>query len=302
MRLPSISFGQVQPFGVRSTIIGQRGRFGETILTRIGLDALDLADDGVECGGHQLVHVLRLIPLDEVRRVAIAAEQVVQFLVADPGQDAGIGDLVAVEVKDRQNHPVGRRVQEFVGMPARRQRSGLRLAVADDAGDDQIGVVEGRSVGVRDGIAEFAAFVNRAGRLRRDVARNAARERELGEEPLHALFVGRDVRIDLAVGPLEIGVRDQARPAMPGAGDVDHVEVVLLDQPVQVNVDEVQTRRRSPVAEEPRLDVFLCQGLLEQRVVVEIDLADRQVVGGPPVRIHQSPLFVRQRVCHCRLP
>src|SRR5215510_234501 len=28
---------------------------GKTIHTRIGLDALDFRDDGVECGGHQLV-------------------------------------------------------------------------------------------------------------------------------------------------------------------------------------------------------------------------------------------------------
>ena len=62
----------------------------------------------------------------------------------------GIGDLVAVEVQDRQDRPVGRRVQELVGMPARRQRSGLRLAVADDAGDDQVGIVEGGAVGVRE--------------------------------------------------------------------------------------------------------------------------------------------------------
>ena len=147
-------------------------------------------------------------------------------------------------------------------MPARGQRSGLGFAVADDAGDDQIGIVEGRAIGVREGVAELAAFVDRAGRLRRHVAGDAAGERELGEEPLHALFVRGDVRIDLAVGSLEIGVRDQARPAMPGAGDVDHVQVVLLDEPVQVDVDEVQTRRRSPVAEQPRLDVFLCEGFL----------------------------------------
>src|SRR6266478_7686647 len=82
--------------------------FGETILARIGLDAPDIADDSVERSRHQLVHGLRLIPLDEVRGVAIASEQVVQFLVADPGQYAGIGDLVAVEVKDRQNHSIRR--------------------------------------------------------------------------------------------------------------------------------------------------------------------------------------------------
>ena len=218
--------------------------------------------------------------------------------MADAGENAGIGNLVAVQVEDRQNHPVGRRVQELVGMPARCQRSSLRFAVADDTGNDQIGVVEGRSVGMRKGVAEFAAFVNRTGRLRRNVARNAAREGELGEQALQPFFIGRNVRINLAVSALEVGVRDQAGPAMPRAGDIDHVEVVLLDHPVQVNVDEVQAWRRSPVAEKPRLDVILCEGLLEQRVVVEINLADRQVVGRPPVRIYQCPLLIRQRACH----
>ena len=96
-------------------------------------------------------------------------------------------------------------------MPARGQRPGLGLAVADDAGDDQVGVVERRAVGVRERVAELAALVDRAGRLRRHVAGDAARERELGEEPLHALLVLRDVRVDLAVGAFEIGVGHQAR-------------------------------------------------------------------------------------------
>ena len=61
-------------------------------------------------------------------------------------------------------------------MPARRQRPGFRLAVADDAGDDQIGIVERRAIGVRDGVAQFAAFVDRAGRLRRHMARECRRE------------------------------------------------------------------------------------------------------------------------------
>src|SRR5215471_16787404 len=199
----------------------------------------------------------------------------IQLFMADPGENAGIGDLVAVEVKDGQNRPVPRRIEEFVGMPARRQRSSFRFAVADDAGNDQIGVVEGCSVGVRDRIAELTAFVYRTWRLRRYVAGDATGERKLGEQALHALFVARDVRINLTVGSLEIGVRDQAGPAMPRAGNVDHVEVVLLDHPVQVNVDEIETGCGSPMTQEPRLDVILCEWLLEQRVVVEIDLADR---------------------------
>src|SRR5271166_4202780 len=155
-------------------------------------------------------------------------------------------------------------------MPARRQRSGFRLAVTDDTSNDQVGVVEGSSVGVRDGVAELAALVYRTRRLRRHMAWDAPGKRELGEEALHPLLVGRNVRIDLTVSSLEIGVGYQAGPAMPGAGDVNHVEVVLFDQPVQVNIDEVQTRRGSPMAQQSRLDVILGEGLLEQRVVVEI--------------------------------
>src|SRR5215469_18319351 len=115
----------------------------------------------------------------------------IQLFMADPGENAGIGDLVAVEVEDRQNRPVPPRIEEFVGMPARRQRSSFRFAVADDAGNDQIGVVERRSVGVRDGIAELAAFVYRTWRLRRHVAGDATGERELGEQTLHSRFVAR---------------------------------------------------------------------------------------------------------------
>ena len=59
-------------------------------------------------------------------------------------------DLVAVQVQDRQHGAVARRVDELVRMPAGRERTRLRFAVADDAGDDQVGVVEDRAVGVRE--------------------------------------------------------------------------------------------------------------------------------------------------------
>src|SRR5262249_56048318 len=106
-------------------------------------------------------------------------------------------------------------------------------------------------------------------------------ERDGGEEALQPLLVGRDFRINFTVGSLEVGIRDQAGPAVPRARDVDHVEVVLVNNSVEVNVDEVQAWRRPPVAEEPWLDVILCERLLEQRVVVEIDLADGKVIGRP---------------------
>ena len=73
--------------------MGQRGRAIEAIPARVGLDALDLANDCVERRCHQLVHLLRLAPLDEVRRIAVATEEVIQLLMADPGKDAGLAIL-----------------------------------------------------------------------------------------------------------------------------------------------------------------------------------------------------------------
>jgi hypothetical protein len=133
------------------------------------------------------------------------------------------------------------------------------------------------------------------------VTGNATGERELGEEALQAFLVPGDVGVDLAVRALEVGIGNEAGTPMPGAGDVDHVEIVLLDHPVQVDVDEVQPWGSPPVTEEPRLHMLLGQRLLEQRIVVEIDLADRQVVGRPPVRFHENQFLLRQRIRHDRL-
>ena len=94
--------------------------------------------------------------------------------------------------------------------------------------------------------------------------------------------------IDLAVGAFQIGVGHQPRPAVARPGDVDHVQVVFLDDAVQMDVDEVQPRRRAPVAEQARLDVRQRQAALQQRIVVEIDLADREIIGRPPIGVHLS--------------
>ena len=88
----------------------------------------------------------------------------------------GIGDLVAVQVEDRQHRAVADRIDELVGMPGRGERTGLGLAIAHHAGDDQIGIVERSAVGVRHAVAELAALVNRARRLRRHVAADVAGE------------------------------------------------------------------------------------------------------------------------------
>jgi hypothetical protein len=61
-------------------IIGQRGRCVKAVRARVVLDAADLGDRGVERRGHELVHLHRVVALDEVRRVAVAAEQRFQLV------------------------------------------------------------------------------------------------------------------------------------------------------------------------------------------------------------------------------
>jgi hypothetical protein len=82
------------------------------------------------------------------------------------------------------------------------------------------------------GVTELAAFMNRAGRLGRGMAWDHARKAELFEQTLHAQCILRDVRIDLAVGPFEPGVCNDARPPMAGTNDVDNVKIARFDDPV----------------------------------------------------------------------
>ena len=65
-------------------------------------------------------------------------------------------------------------------MPQAGKRTGLRLAVAHDAGDHEIRIVEHRSERVAQRISEFATLMNRAWTLGRCVAWNAAGKRKLG--------------------------------------------------------------------------------------------------------------------------
>src|ERR1035441_10903909 len=82
----------------------------------------------------------------------------------DTSQDGRIGNLVAVEMQDRQHRAIGGRVEKLVGMPRRGQWSGFRLPIADDAGHDEIGIVEHCPERMAERITQFAAFVDRADR------------------------------------------------------------------------------------------------------------------------------------------
>src|SRR4051812_21634746 len=98
--------------------------------------------------------------------------------------------------------------------------------------------------------------MNRPGRLRSDVAWNAAGKRELPKQSLHASNVFGDLAVVLAVRAFEVSVRNHRGSAVTRTCDVDHVEVVTTDHPVEMNVYEVQAGRGAPMPEQTRFDVF----------------------------------------------
>src|SRR5215813_3242594 len=116
--------------------------------------------------------------------------------MADARKDGGIGDLVTVETEDRQHGAVAKRIEELVRVPRGGERPGLGLAVADDARDDEIRIVERRAIGMRQAVTELAAFVDRPRRLRRDVRPDVSGKRaspaELLTPPLHDALVRID--------------------------------------------------------------------------------------------------------------
>ena len=123
------------------------------------------------------------------------------------------------------------------------------LSIADDTGDDQIGVVKDSTIGMAERIPQLSTLVDATRCLGGNVGRNAAGETELLEEPLDARFVPRDVRIDLAVGAFEVDVRNDAGPAVPRSRDVQDAQLAFADRAIEVNVNQVQSGGRSPVPE-----------------------------------------------------
>src|SRR3989344_4122730 len=112
---------------------------------------------------------------------------------------------------------------------------------------------------------------------------DASRKRKLLEQPFQTAFVLRDVGIKLTVGSLQISVCHQTWSTVTWTSDIENIEVILLNDAVEMYIDEIQTWRSAQMAQQPWFHMFQLQGLFEQRIIVQINLADRQVVGGSPI-------------------
>jgi hypothetical protein len=129
------------------------------------------------------------------------------------------------------------------------------------------------------------------------VAGNPSGKRELFEELLKPGLILADVGIDVAVCTLEVRVAHDGLTAVSGDGDIYHVEIVFLDLPVQMHIDKVLSWRRPPVSQQHVFHVRERQRPLQQRVVVQINLTDRQIVGDAPIGIQLVEQFRSESVC-----
>ena len=274
---------------------GPAGPLGLAGLAGLPLDALDLPDHPVQHRRHLLVHDHGVVALHKVRLPAAATEEALHLLMAHAGEDGGVGDLEAVEVQNGQHSAVGDGVDEFVAVPRGGQRAGLRLAVAHHTGSDQIGVIRHGAEGVGQRVAQLAALMDRAGGLRRHMAGDAAGEGEALEELLHPLLVSGDVGIDLGIAAVQPVLRHHGVAAVTGAGKVDHIQIIPLDDPVQMRIDEVLARAGTPVAHDGLLQIRGGQRPLQQGVIQQIELAGSEVIGCAPIRVDLLQLCRRQR-------
>ncbi len=138
--------------------------------------------------------------------------------------------------------------------------------------------------------------MNRARRLRRHMAGYPAWKRKLLEKPLHPDRIPRNVRVELAISPLQPGIGNHCRSAMARAGDINHVQGIFFDDPVEMGINEVEPRCRSPMPQQARLDVIERKRPPEQRIVEKIDLAYGEIICCPPITLDPVQLIRGKRL------
>jgi hypothetical protein len=93
------------------------GATGNAARARLLLDPANLQHAVFQRRGHFLVHLLRVVAFHEIRRPAVAPEQIPELRLRNASEQCRVVNLVAVEVKDRQNCAITNGVQELAGVP-----------------------------------------------------------------------------------------------------------------------------------------------------------------------------------------
>ena len=281
------------------------------------MEAQDVLADDMHIGGPQSAELLALLPVRLVGIIPDGGNIVDQRIQPDVSHVAGVkghGDsprkggtghaqilqscleeivdhflLAALRLDEvRMLIKVG---HESVGVPAHAEEVRLLAGALDGSAAVGASAVRRLRIG-EEGFARLAVPALVAGFI--DVALVI----KALEQLLHAVLVPGDVGIDLGIAAVQPVLGHHGVAAVAGAGEIDHVQVAALDDPVQMGIDEVLARAGAPVAHDGLLEVALAQRTLQQRVVQQIQLACGQVIGGAPVGVDLIELLLVQR----RLP
>ena len=95
------------------------------------------------------------------------------------------------------------------------------------------------------------------------MATDSARKRKPPEELKHASLILTTIRINFRIDPFEPGVCQNRRRAMARPRNVEHVQIVFADEPIQMNPNQRLSGIRAPVAQQAALDVFGLERLSE---------------------------------------
>ncbi len=230
-----MTFGPVQPLGDLSTIIGQRGRdvslfvrafFWICLMLSMAFSMAVAMSSCIFSGSSPSTK--RGVQPQPRKNCSSSSGSIRERIV-------GLLILYPLRCRIGSTAPSVTGSSILVGLPGGRQRARLRFTVANNTRDN-------RPKSMTERIAQFAALVDRARRRRCNMTGDSAGKRELLEELLQSGLVESYIGINLAPGAFEVDIAHNRWPAMTGTGHVKHVEVVLLDNPVQMDVDEVLTR------------------------------------------------------------
>lgn len=123
------------------------------------------------------------------------------------------------------------------------------------------------------------------------MATDPPRMGEETEECFQSFLVLAPVRVDLRIGPFDIGVGQGGRGSVAWTADIKHIDVMATDEAIGVDPDEILAGIGSPVAQETGFDMRGFEGSAQKGIVPEIEHPKGEIIGRIPVEVECPDLF-----------
>src|SRR5579884_3390598 len=114
----------------------------------------------IECCGKCLMDVMRFRTLHEMHVVPVSLDDAAEVFIACTAGHCGAANFIAIQVQNRQDRAITRRVQKRRAFPRARKRTCLCFAVANDSSHEQVWIIEGRAECMGKHVTELTAFMD----------------------------------------------------------------------------------------------------------------------------------------------